>query len=71
MIERTNPWGLTQRQMKILARLSGAESTLRIGAALGIRTALIQTELFRIYKRLGVTTTAAAVRLYLHTYPLS
>ena len=59
-----NPWALTRRQGKILARLSDGESTVRIGIALGMTGVAIRTELNRIYARLGVTTTAAA----LHTY---
>ncbi len=51
-----NPWALTQRQEKILARLSDGESTVRIGLALGLKGVAIRTELNRIYARLGVTT---------------
>lgn len=70
MSYHANPWGLTQRQMKILIRLSAEEHTIRIGAALGIGPVVIRTELNRIYMRLGVTNMDAAIRQYRDIYPL-
>jgi DNA-binding CsgD family transcriptional regulator len=58
---------LTPRQTQILRLISRGVTDKEIASTLGISVKTVQTHLYRLYRKLGVTNRAHAVTLWLHS----